>query len=561
MKKRLAWILALALLLTALSACSKPGFLNKDDPEPNASGTQTTAAQPTESTDPVEPSPAGYEVKCTASDKALSAPYFLSTFDKSTSDAGGEYLPVNIRVTEKATQKDVFSISVNAEIPAGLKEMYAEDNTEDFFADIIARRGDVWLLTVQLIPEDEGCPFLFDAKNATFSSFGHYNMAWVLGNRILAYRAAFFDEVPSPMDVFDWSAQKVFSYPDVTDYCVGADALYLIAGNRDQDASRLLRVPTDRFSQTGADLSAETLCALNDFYLMFSVEEDPVETATLYLPNGKEFTCRLEDIPLYVGGKDGENLKVTGLVKESCDAFSITLPDFWAGKYICECDEDSLTFIHKASEESPKRPDYNSLLMILSLNEAPDDLENAGFGDSSYELCEVYLDTGLYTITVFEPGEAECPPECREEYLALRAALAGSKQYRMEEHLESLLPDTHLLQYDYQNLVGVYSGVGAFGSTYTLYIDSADLNLLSVRIQWQSGDDETFVENVHGFIRMFSNVGALFWETYAYGEDEDTEYGSGLLSVELDTLYLTMSGPGDSWTTTDEAIPLMETEM
>ena len=555
MKKLFSLILIAALALTAFSACGKTNETEQTAAEETSvSGKGLTTAP--DSAVPVEQEPEGFSVACTKAEAPEDDEG--KTFDFTAQEEGGEgyeAVPLMIRVTDRAGTER-FSFPARLWCAKGMTELWDNENATPYPSHIAARRGSVWLLALGTEPEENDSWLLYDedAKEAAF--LGRFSRAVPLGDAILTHMAVYAEEFLKPVQVFDWAGTKLHTYEDVSDFRVSGDMLYLLAGNPTQ---QLLCVPAERFTQPG-DLTAETLCSLTGFYARFSYEDGEEDVMRLTPVVGSKLSCPIAETPLYVGGKEGENLLATGAVKESCSQFTVTLPDFWKGKYICEKETNGLTFRHKRSAESPDRPDYGDLLFTLRLNEAPENVESYMSGDSACELCRLYSGDRAYDISLFEPGEAMCPPDCREEFLAMRAALLGSPRYLLEKNIEAAA-GSRIEQYDYSGLIAEYSGTDEIGSTYTLRITDTRRNVLQAEIDWRPAENPFPGEYATAEIRMFGDQGIVMWDApnAVYDEDEGyrSAYGDGYFRIQDEgTVLFQMNAEGDSWTRTDGYLTL-----
>ena len=554
MKKLLSVCLILALLFAAASCAGDRSVTNGGTEKASPSDAQTTASpQPIAENILVEPSPAGYEITCEVAENpgAFEGP----AFDCSAVSAGSRpYVPTDfaVTVTETASGKQAFRILITAAVSQGLLNLHERENVSRIGASLRARRGDTWLFSIDTEPEEAVTYFLFDAKAASLAPVGIYDSSDIVGQYFTMQKAVYAEEAPQPVDLFDWTGKQVYSYPDIFDsrFCLGY--LYLITGGT---APKLLGVPQEQFSAAAPDFSAQTLCSLNGWSARFSYEDYGYYMICLTAENGHEYTCPIGEAPYYVGGVNGENLSVTGAVTESCGMFSVTLPDYWKDKYICERDNGSLTFLQKSAEESPDRASYGSLVFTLSAAEEPYDLRETLFGDSSVEVCRLYSEGVTYDITLYEPGEAICPPECRQEYLSLRAALLGSPLYRIEDYIQGAAPGSQIELFDYSAMIGEYKGLDRDENYLQLVVDSASRNVLKAEINWQLSIEPYRSDFVQAEIRMFGNHGTIRWTApngnYSEEEGFSATYGDGYLRVEGgELIWMELNDEGDIWTNT-----------
>ena len=574
MKKLISLCLALVMALL-MTSCANKNNQTKNNTE---DGSQTAEAQtlaPDAATtadataqslldEAVEPAPAGYEIVCANVEDPAS--FTGKTFDLIPSGGPDEYhtaAHISVRVTETATGKEAFSILLRTEITDGILGLLDRENIQAFSSELLARRGTAWLFAVYTEPEGNKSCFLYDTAAGDPVRLGTktYGGELLLGSHILLHPSVYSEEAGQPLDVYDWTGRSVHSYPHIFDYRVCGGILYLLGDTKNKTLTRVL---AERFSAASTDFTADTVCSLNGWQARFSYEEGEERLMYLTPEGGNAFSCAINEAAYYVGGVNGENLNVSGAVKESCDLFTVTLPDYWKDKYICYREENSLSFHHKASEESPNLGSYTSLLFSLSAYEAPETPEDAMSGDSSYVLCLLHSGGVTYELSLFEPGDASCPPECREEYLSLRAALLGNPRYRMDRNVTQVQEGARVETLDYSYLIGEYEGHNSYGDKYTMQIIGANLGRIYGQIGWYSADDPFPGEFADMEARMFGTTqdqGNIMWNAPNYNYDE-TEgfsgaYGGGYLRAEgRDTIFFTMYGEGDSWTNSGEEVVL-----
>ena len=238
------------------------------------------------------------------------------------------------------------------------------------------------------------------------------------------------------------------------------------------------------------------------------------------------------------------------VITERCGAFSVALPAWWEGKYLCETDSDSILFRCKAAPEDTE----GIMLFRIALSNGPDDLEEPGFGGVGidYEICTVEKDSALRYVTVSEPDEfSGVPADVHDDYMAM---------LRLTDEIESHLQGENgytLRLFDYEDLCGVYEYDDDYGR-YSLMIESVSRNLLQCELSFHSATVADLIENVT--VRMFGNAGVLTWFRESAETKGEWDTGSGVFMVERDadeTGYsLMLRAPGDSWTTTDGYLPL-----
>ncbi len=113
----------------------------------------------------------------------------------------------------------------------------------------------------------------------------------------------------------------------------------------------------------------------------------------------------------------------TGLI-QFCDAFMVTLPENWRGKYVCEKTETQLTLSHKQAEAEFDGT-YSPLLCILSLTQFPLEEETMR-GDSTVDLCTLTSSTGdYYHVTLYRNSEASFPARYAQEMEEMLLALGN----------------------------------------------------------------------------------------------------------------------------------------
>ena len=558
MKKYLTLLLVAALAVTTLAACGKTGGDktggDKASPTEETSVADvgvTAVPDPAPHSDaPVEWEPEGYTIVCELAKDPDN--YQGQTYDFPAREGSGdiyEEQPLLIRATDAAGNEQ-FSFLAWLWCVKGVTDLWDRENVSPYPAHLAARRGTAWLFTVGTEPEENSSWLLYDEDAKELRLLGVYSRALTLGDGILLHTEDYTGEFGQPLEVYDWAGLPSGTYQNVIDFRVSGDALYLLAGK----PSRLQRVPTAKFTRS-ADITAETLCSLTGFSARFSYEEGQEDMMRLTPEGENELSCPIAETPLYVGGLEGENLKATGRVKESCNAFTVTLPDYWEGKYVCEKEPDGMYFRHKhpgATDEAQ----FGELLFSLTLNDIPDDVERYMNGDSAYELCRLYRDGIGYDVSLFEPGPTGCDAESQEEYLAMRAALLGSPLYRMEEHIGAAAGG-RVEQYDYTGLIAEYSGEDEIGSTYRLTVASVRRNVLLADINWYPAGDPIPADIATAEIRMFGDEGTIYWEQpnayYEEGVGYSAAYGDGYFRVQDDgSVLFRMNAMGDSWTNTGD---------
>lgn len=221
---------------------------------------------------------------------------------------------------------------------------------------------------------------------------------------------------------------------------------------------------------------------------------------------------------------------IGGGIEEKCGLFSVTLPVYWAGKYICETTDSSMSFYHAAS----RKAGADGFMFTLLLRDPSQEGE-----EFAVDLFKVRIGDQLYYAEIrssFDPDFAE---GCGEEYYQMSYEMIG-----IAETLRPLSPDGVVEPFDYSDLYGTYTGKSEAGVAYDLTIYSSDRNYLVTELVCTLPDGTA--------------SGQLYW--FLMPEDlsdgvvsTDGETG---LRFGKDELSLTVSLPGDSPSSTEEPVSL-----
>ena len=156
------------------------------------------------------------------------------------------------------------------------------------------------------------------------------------------------------------------------------------------------------------------------------------------------------------------------VIPEACGAFFVRLPASWAGKYICEAEETSLTFYHAAS----KKAGSDGFLFTLALRDADDPSQDGG-----YDLCRFVTGETVYYAELLLPMDYAYVMEDEEEYFRMleeAEAIAAT--------LRPLWADSRLEAFEFFTLLGTYAGESEDGVVYELTIFDVDRNVLTTEL-------------------------------------------------------------------------------
>ena len=507
MKKTFALILALSLILTALAACGK---------KPEETTTEADLARGAAALLPqtealqIETELAGFEISCIEP----ADPDALKMDAKDVFAASGKYDDTDtpcsllIRVREVKKTNEIFRILAQVGVSRAL--LSDTEGEVDLDAALIARRGGTWLFSVQTHPEEKSF-FLYNPETRGFALLG-IGVCELLGDTLLLGVPDYSDgEVAKPYDILDWSANRLQSGMECAHRLLG-DKLYLIAEGRDANGlaeRRLLTIPVDAAGRPERYSSV----SVGDLGLYFDHDKD--DALLLITDGGRQVKTTIAELPSLVG----DNLKATGKVRETMGAYTVTLPDAWAGKYEVSTEDRSLYFRHKASGVT---------LFELFIEPMPEDIRAYMRGDGAYPICWCAAENTPANIMVSEQANLEDDAE----YKQLRMALAGSSLYRLEEHIAPADGDHTVKQFDVvERLTGEYAGRGSIsGHDYIFRIDGGHRVDLYATLIDQTTDDVS-----NGTYRMFWNQGMEYGDPYGgLGGTYLFDLQDGSLRLELD---------------------------
>ncbi|MBQ6066014.1 MAG: trypsin-like peptidase domain-containing protein [Clostridia bacterium] len=217
-------------------------------------------------------------------------------------------------------------------------------------------------------------------------------------------------------------------------------------------------------------------------------------------------------------------------IEEKCGLFSVTLPASWAGKYVCETTDSSMSFYHAAS----RKAGADGFMFTLRLRDP------APAGDEFLiDLFKVRIGGHLYYAALQSSFDPDVAVGCEEEYYLLSHDMVD-----IAETLRPLSPEGVIEPFDYSELYGTYTGKSETGVNYDLTIYSSDRNYLVTELVCTLPDG--------------SASGRLYWilmpEDLSGGvASEDDEVGLRFGEGEIS---LTLTLPGDSPLSTEKPVSL-----
>ncbi|MCR5781240.1 MAG: hypothetical protein K6G90_00750 [Clostridia bacterium] len=217
---------------------------------------------------------------------------------------------------------------------------------------------------------------------------------------------------------------------------------------------------------------------------------------------------------------------VSGVIKESCDYFGLSLPDCWKGLYTCEKSADSLRFYHTES-----KADWGGFIFALSVREP--DIEREAY-DFVTPFRRLVTDEGEKYICIQFPSDMQVKPQWMEQYDAMNKGINAAL-----ETLTPADPGAKLVKFDIGFTSGKYSGTNEKGDRFelilkreTIYNADADLIFYPVTGEKSVAFEANCYEDEGRYNFSYSNY---------TGSSSGYTYGSGTVEFDGDTIRLTLS--------------------
>ena len=380
------------------------------------------------------------------------------------------------------------------------------NGTRSYPAEVVARYLNKYLLRVQIGFDGLSAWLLCQTEmdtNDTIGSvklLGQYDSCDLIGHTILLYNQDHSDgEADTLSDKYGWTG-NLMGCPRFTFHRVLGDTVVMIRNHEEAEdgsyANEILVYPIELFEEhilTGEERESVTH-RIGDLEARFA--EETGDALILTARDGRSVNTTVSEFPALIG----DNLTVTGKVRETTagGAYSVTLPDFWAGKYAVEKSGSEMTFRHKASD---------TLLFSLDVHPMPEEIDKEWTGgDTSIPLCILAAENTPYNISMFDPGEIYEGGEYALEIKQMRMALLCFDQYYMPWQIRAESEDIEIMQFDYiVELSGNYAGNGdVSGHAYRLELDGGIRSDLRARLY-----DDTTGEEFGCTFRMFWVQGVM----------------------------------------------------
>lgn len=219
-------------------------------------------------------------------------------------------------------------------------------------------------------------------------------------------------------------------------------------------------------------------------------------------------------------------------ITESCDSFSVIIPESWEGRYVCEKGEKELSFYH---EEAQEEPEGSALLFSLNLWEQPETVEDVGpLGDASYEVCKLQTPDGNYYIMRYDNVPEMFPAAYAGELTEMLNAL--------DDFDARLVPkgDARIEYFDYSGIENEYNEYKKDNNDYKLRLFDAARNILQAELTLLPRTDGNEIVAA-GTLRMFNGGGFLDLEL------PDGTYLSGILHQRAHALLVEFYSLPDSF--------------
>lgn len=220
-------------------------------------------------------------------------------------------------------------------------------------------------------------------------------------------------------------------------------------------------------------------------------------------------------------------------IKESCDLFTLTLPDFWAGRYTAEKGSDYISFYQKASFDAGA----NGFLFRVTAKpfDQLDPISEFAF--------QLIGGEAPLTVAVIYPGDSQAAPNAVEEYgkmSALSKEIVGTMDPRAY-YLYRFVPDL-------TGLIGDYSGSDGVDMYWSMNVSNTDRICVYATITYFAPNGE-FTGTLEATMHLEGgDRGTVFWN--------GGEGAFGIGSVELDDgkIVVDLKAEGDTWTRTEQPI-------
>ncbi len=237
-------------------------------------------------------------------------------------------------------------------------------------------------------------------------------------------------------------------------------------------------------------------------------------------------------------------------IRVNCIFFSVLLPPEWNGRFGYTSEKSEHRFYYSENGEIEE----DLFLFSVSLTDPPQPEDGpAGLGGiGDYYIAGTLSGggaNGCVAVNVTDPDEAfrkEFVPEAKEMLSSLgnitERIVAGSNAFVFTPA-------------DYSALEGsVWYAMLDWGGGYKLTVEDTRRNLLEGRITFSTEDGAWDFADFSVF--MYPDWGVLQWEQFDDYTGEPAASGGGRLTPNGEQMLLSLTGPGDSWTTTDGDIAL-----
>ncbi len=237
-------------------------------------------------------------------------------------------------------------------------------------------------------------------------------------------------------------------------------------------------------------------------------------------------------------------------LKENFGTLSVLLPPEWKGRYATQRPKEEIRFYYSPDGEVNE----DLFLFGVSLTDPPQpEDEPAGLGGiGEYYIAGTLTRGGrmrCVAVNVTDVDEV-FPQERADEARELLSSLGEIGERFVVEDADALFTPA-----DYSALEGsVWCATLDWGGAYKLTVDKTHRNYLDGRITFSTEDGAWDFADFSVF--MYPDWGVLQWEQFDDYTGEPAASGGGRLTPNGEQMLLSLTGPGDSWTTTDGDIAL-----
>ena len=237
-------------------------------------------------------------------------------------------------------------------------------------------------------------------------------------------------------------------------------------------------------------------------------------------------------------------------LKENFGTLSVLLPPEWKGRYATQRPMEEIRFYYSPDGEVNE----DLFLFGVSLTDPPQPEDGpAGLGGiGEYYIAGTLTRGGrmrCVAVNVTDVDEV-FPQERADEARELLSSLGEIGERFVVEDADALFTPA-----DYSALEGsVWCTTLDWGGAYKLTVDKTHRNYLDGRITFSTEDGAWDFADFSVF--MYPDWGVLQWEQFDDYTGEPAASGGGRLTPNGEQMLLSLTGPGDSWTTTDGDIAL-----